>query len=157
MHPDSTRPIRKLLAGTAFVLSLLLCGVAGRLPNGAEALAPLDGSTASLRLAYLEELGWQVENERYDSVVLPECFDSSYSSYLAIQKECGFDLLPYAGQTVTRYSYDILNYPTGEAGVQLDLLTFDGRIIGGDVRTSQLNGFMHSLVLNEELGMSIKS
>ncbi|MCQ2441500.1 MAG: DUF4830 domain-containing protein [Oscillospiraceae bacterium] len=145
MHSDHISLFRKMTAGAALILSLLLCGVAGQFPEGIDAMAPLDGSTPQLRMAYLQELGWQVTKEREDSVLLPAVFDSSYSDYLTIQEQCGFDLRPLAGENVTRYSYDILNYPTGEEGVLLDLLVWNGQIVGGDVRTGDLDGFMKSL------------
>lgn len=109
-----------------------------------------DGSSPVLRLAYLHALGWEVEGEQEESVTLPAVFDSSYRDYLALQQECGFDLVPLAGETVTRYCYTILNYPTGEKNVRLDLLVYQGSIVGGDVRTAALNGFMRSLLRNEE-------
>lgn len=145
MHPDRISLLRKLTAGTALILSLFLCGVAGQLPDGVCAMAPIDGSTSALRCAYLEELGWQVDNERADSVTLPAIFDSRYSSYLSIQEECGFDLRPLAGATITRYCYDLLNYPSGEQSVLLDLLVWNDQIVGGDIRTTDLDGFMKSL------------
>lgn len=137
--------IRKTAAVLALMLSLVLCAAAGRMPEGTAVLSTLDGSSQGLRLDYLHQLGWEVENEREEYVVLPQEFGSGYQDYLAIQRECGFDLEPLAGETVTRYCYTILNYPTGEEGVCLDLLVCRGRIVGGDVRSAQLDGFMHSL------------
>lgn len=138
---------RKFIAAIALALSLAMCAVAGQINNSAAVLSTgLDGSTPEARIAYLSSLGWTVApEEQSDQVSLPAEFGGSYADYLSIQKECGFDLTPYAGQTVTRYSYTITNYPTSEEGVQLDLLVLQDQIIGGDVRSTDLSGFMHSL------------
>ena len=48
--------------------------------------------------------------------------DDSYQEYLALQADQGFDLEKYAGKRVKRYTYEVLNYPTGESGVQVNLL-----------------------------------
>ena len=46
---------------------------------------------------------------------------------------------------VTGYTFEVVNYPTGETGVLADVLLREGQVIGGDIRTSDLNGFLHSL------------
>lgn len=148
MHINSLKQQwRKFVAAVALALSLAMCALAGQINESAAALSTgLDGSTPEARMAYLSSLGWSVApEERNDQVSLPAEFNGNYTDYLAIQKECGFDLTPYAGQTVTRYSYTITNYPTSEEGVQLDLLVLQNQIIGGDVRSTDLSGFMHSL------------
>ena len=66
-------------------------------------------------------------------------------AYLDLQLEAGLDLSDDLGSTVTRYTFEILNYPTGEQGVLADLLVRNGAVVGGDVRTSGLDGFLHSL------------
>ncbi len=138
---------RKVFTVAALGLSLLLCAAAGQIGSAEPALASPDGSTPQARLAYILSLGWEVEEgETDDQVALPASFGPSYDSYLALQKENGFDLAPYAGQTVTRYCYRVTNYPDSDCPVLLDLLVYQGQIIGGDVRTAALDGFMRSLV-----------
>jgi hypothetical protein len=138
---------RKFLAAAALALSLAMCAIAGQMNASVTTLSNLpDGSTSQARLNYLSSLGWTVDStERSEQVVLPETFGAAYSEYLAIQEECGFDLTACAGETVTRYSYFVTNYPSGEENIQLDLLVSQGLIVGGDVRSSSLDGFMHSL------------
>ena len=63
-----------------------------------------------------------------------------------MQTQAGFDLTSVLGRTVTRYTFLIRNYPTGEAGIYADVLVLDGRVVGGDVRCTALNGFLHSLL-----------
>ena len=77
-----------------------------------------------------------------------ECTLSAQLSegYLALQREAGFDLSDDMGQTVTRYTFAVTNYPTGETGILADLLVRNGEVVGGDIRSTALNGFLHGLV-----------
>ena len=82
-----------------------------------------------------------------EELVIPEEFDDTYTQYLELQSSQGFDLEKYAGKRVKRYTYAITNYPTGEEGVQAGLLIYKNTVIGGDVLSSQLGGFIHGLEL----------
>ena len=62
-------------------------------------------------------------------------------------REQGFDLTQYAGKRVKRYTYEIYNYPSGEAGVQANLLIHKNTVIGGEVLSPRLNGFLHGLAM----------
>ncbi len=109
-------------------------------------------SAASADLPPSVQLGWEVSGEpTVDQVRLPESFGAEYEEYLAIQVQAGFDLAAHAGETVTRYSYPLSNYPTGEEGILADLLVLDGEIVGGELRSPRLDGFMRALVSREKL------
>lgn len=49
------------------------------------------------------------------------------------------------GKRVKRYTYEITNYPTGEAGVQVALLVYRSTVIGGEVLSPTTGGFLHGL------------
>ena len=99
------------------------------------------------RVAYLEGYGWQVLEEPLatEELLIPEEMDESYDDYLSLQASQGFDLEQYAGKRVKRYTYEITNYPTGESGIQAGLLVYKSTVIGGDVLSAQLGGFIHGL------------
>lgn len=101
------------------------------------------------RIKALESLGWQVKEDplEFMEVQIPEEFDEVYSEYNNIQISQGMDLKKYAGKRAMRYSYQILNYPTGEAGIIANILVYKNKLIGGDVCSPQLNGFMHGLLM----------
>lgn len=105
--------------------------------------------TAQDRLDYLTGLGWQVaENPlAVEELIIPKEFDDSYTEYLTLQSSQGFDLTRYSGKRVKRYTYEITNYPTGEAGVQINLLIYKNRVIGGEVLSPRLDGFLHGLAM----------
>ena len=101
------------------------------------------------RIDYLAAYGWQVAEEPIatQELLIPEEMDASYDEYLALQSEQGFDLAKYAGKRVKRYTYEVLNYPTGEAGVQANLLVCKSTVVGGEVLSPQLDGFLHGLAM----------
>ena len=104
------------------------------------------------RIAYLEQFGWTVSSEpiAVEELLIPETFDASYDEYLALQSEQGFDLTVYCGKRVKRYTYEITNYPTGESGVQAALLLYRNKVIGGEVLSSNPDGFLHGLAMPDQ-------
>jgi len=82
-----------------------------------------------------------------EELLIPEEFDETYNDYLKLQADQGFDLTKYRGKRVKRYAYEIKNYPTGETGVQAGLLLYRNTVIGGEILSAQLNGFIHGLAL----------
>ena len=80
-----------------------------------------------------------------EELIIPEQFDETYSQYLELQASQGFELTDYCGKRVKRYTYEITNYPTGESGIQAGLLVYKSTVIGGDVLSAQLGGFIHGL------------
>ncbi len=144
---------RRLIAGGLGALALVcvLTGLLLTLPGRSAAVggtvSPKGVKTAQDRLAYLGSYGWLVKEEplAVEEIAIPREMGPEYADYLALQSQQGFDLGRYAGKTVTRYTYEILNYPTGEAGVQASLLLYKHTVVGADVLSPALDGFIHGL------------
>ncbi|MBP1736698.1 MAG: hypothetical protein H6Q60_579 [Oscillospiraceae bacterium] len=143
----------RLIAVTAAVV---LCGaalIAGSLLLGGDVSASAadgkDVKTNDDRIAYLQSYGWTVNEQPLASeeLLIPEQFDDSYTTYLKLQSDQGFDLSQYCGKKVMRYTYEITNYPTGETGVQISLLIYKNNVIGGEVLSATQNGFVHGLAM----------
>lgn len=125
--------------------AVALLGARGAAASASPA-SPKGVRTEEDRVAYLEEWGWQVSPQAVlvEELELPEEFGEEYSQYLDLQTSQGFDLTKYAGRRVRRYTYEVLNYPTGETGVVAHLLVRRNRVIGGEV----LGGsFLHGLAM----------
>lgn len=107
-------------------------------------VSPKGVKTEEDRVAYLKEWGWQVSPQAVlvEELELPKEFGAEYDQYLELQTGQGFDLSKYAGKRVRRYTYDILNYPTGESGVVAHLLLCKNTVIGGEVMGGS---FLHGL------------
>lgn len=134
------------------VLSICLVGALHFLnntqPSPNDEKMSLSASSESEMLTFISNYGWQVDEEPVEvrDVIIPETFDEVYSNYNNIQLEQGFDLEKYAGQRVKRWTYVIRNYPETSPNddfIRINILVSDGVVIGGDVCSVKLDGFMH--------------
>ena len=147
----------RLLAGA--VALVVLCGAAALVggalsARGVDAVSTTPASPKGIktnedRVAYLQSYGWEVSAEPLatEELFIPKEMDASYDDYLALQSGQGFDLSKYAGKRVKRYTYEITNYPTGETGILANLLIYKNTVIGGEVLSPQLDGFLHGLAM----------
>lgn len=108
----------------------------------------LDGKTPEQRLAFLKAYGWKVREEPIEvkEVLIPNPFDDVYQNYNDLQRLQGFDLSRYRGKTLQQYIYRVTNYPGYDADcecIQATLLLYKGMIVGGDIASVELDGFMH--------------
>ena len=149
-------PRRKLAFASALAALACCCALVLNLTDSAarEAASPSSPDPTGIksgedRVDYLRAFGWEVNAEPLatQELLIPEEMDESYDEYLALQAEQGFDLTKYAGKRVKRYTYEITNYPTGESGVQANLLIYKNTVIGGEVLSPRLDGFLHGLAM----------
>ena len=100
------------------------------------------------RLAYLGGLGWQVSLQPIatEELLVPEQFDDSYTDYLKLQKDQGFDLTRYCGKRIKRYTYQLTNYPGQDEPMQIALLIYKNRVIGGQIQSAS-GSLLHGLTL----------
>ena len=137
--PQIKRAVSILAAAAVLIAAaiLLKSSFSGSIP----------GKTEEQRLAYLQSLGW----EAYEgcagekTILLPKEFPEVLLNYNQLQLPQGFDLTKYAGREVKMYTYELCNYP-GERQPECSLYVYRGRIIGGDIHSNAVNGFMLPLV-----------
>ncbi len=145
-------PKKKLLAAGAAALCCLFAALTFALTLGGRAVTVSaevkNIKTNDDRLAYLSGLGWQVSPQPIatEELLIPEEFDDSYQSYLALQSGQGFDLTQYRGKRVKRYTYQLTNYPAQTEPVQISLLIYKNRVVGGQIQSSS-GSFLHGLTL----------
>ena len=96
------------------------------------------------RCAYLASLGLRADpaSEELRPVALPARFDALLEDYNALQLAQSFDLRAAAGRTCLCCSYDLVGFPDWDGRVIATLYLFRGRVIGGDVHTAAVDGFM---------------
>ncbi|MGN0526009.1 MAG: DUF4830 domain-containing protein [Acutalibacteraceae bacterium] len=96
---------------------------------------------------FVSSFGWAVESEPVEvkTVVIPDKFDDVYNNYNKIQLEQGYDLSEYCGKEVERYTFKVVNYPgfENDGTIRANVLVYEGVVIGGDVCSVRLDGFMH--------------
>ena len=104
------------------------------------------------RRAFLAQFGWEVSDEPTEicEVIIPEIFDSVYQKYNELQRAQEFDLTRYQGRRVKRWTYEVKNYPDYEGAVVANLLIYNNTIIGGDIASNALDGFMQGFRRNSE-------
>lgn len=95
--------------------------------------------------AFLAQFGWQVKAEPVEvkEVVIPSEFDRIFTNYNEIQKQQGLDLSRYKRKTATRYTMEITNYGDYEGKVYANVIVYHNRVIGGDIFSADVSGFMH--------------
>lgn len=96
------------------------------------------------RIIFLSEKGWEVsENEiSVTKVQIPTNFDEVYEKYNEMQVEQGFNLEKFKGKSVELYTYQILNHENTEEEIHANILIYKNKIIGGDVSSVKLDGFI---------------
>ena len=99
------------------------------------------------RIQIAEMLGWKIDSEplEIEEVLIPEKFDEVYSQYNELQKSMGFDLSKHKGDRCKRYVYKVKNYDSDE-DVVLNMIICKNKVIGGDVSSRALGGFMQSMI-----------
>lgn len=97
------------------------------------------------RVEFLSQFGWEVEDDPLETVevVIPTEFDTVFAGYNEIQKTQGLDLSKYKKKTVTRYTYEVTNYPGYAGTVHANVIVYRNRVIGGDICTADMDGFIH--------------
>lgn len=147
-------PKKQLLAAGAAALCCVFAALAFAFTLGSRAVA-VSAEVKNVkdnddRLSYLSGLGWQVSEQPIatEELLIPQEFDDSYQGYLKLQADQGFDLTQYRGKRVKRYTYQLTNYPTQDEPVQIALLIYKNRVVGGQIQSSS-GSFLHGLTLPE--------
>jgi len=96
---------------------------------------------------FLAELGWEcdINGITAQQSMLPEEFDSVLTDYNTLQLKQGCDLMKYAGKEITIYTAPILNYSDSTENIYATIIVHNHTVIGGDIHSADLNGFMHTL------------
>lgn len=141
---------RRVLIFAFLFVFILLLAVAAFFGKNADGFLftqnRLAENTNDERIRFLSSFGWLTSSEPIiiDDVLIPAEFSDVYENYNQLQIENGYNLKDYKLKLVKKYTYEILNYPNiidGEK-VYANLLIYQNDIIGGDVSSAQLGGFM---------------
>ena len=136
---DKKKIVMVLAAAAVLVAALIMLfgGGGDAAPTAAPSLSSNDG-----RVQFLKSFGWEVASSPVESgqVRIPQEGSEVFDRYNALQKSQGYDLSPYAGQTVMRYVYKIQNYPGATDPVYATLLVRGDQVIGGDVTDTSAKG-----------------
>ena len=134
-------------AAVALIIFLLFT-VLFAMKSAAAPISSQKVNTLADAAEFLATLGWETSADlgQVQNTTLPEHFDAVYTDYNTLQKTQGCDLTKYAGKEIVIFTLPILNYPNASSDVYATTLTYNGNIIGGDIHSAELNGFMHTLI-----------
>ena len=96
-------------------------------------------------VSFLSQFGWEVTAEPVEvkTVTSPAEFDKVFAAYNEMQKEQGLNLSKYKNKEVTRYTFSVSNYPDYDGTVYANVLVYRNRVIGGDICSADVSGFVH--------------
>ncbi len=101
-------------------------------------------------LVFISNFGYTVKEEPDEirEVIIPVEFNDVYENYNQIQLRQGYDLRHFAGKRVKRWTFTITDYPGYENKeyIKINILVCDSKVIGGDVCSVKLDGFMHGFL-----------
>ena len=97
------------------------------------------------RINFIKQFGWEVDAQplKEQEVTIPKEFDKIFAAYNEIQRKQGLDLSSFKKKNVMRYTYTVTNYPDYEGEVYINILVYRNKVIGGDVCSVDVNGFIH--------------
>ena len=99
---------------------------------------------------FLGQFGWVVDAGSAETaqVTIPAEFDKIFSGYNEMQKAQGLDLVKYKKKEITRYTFRVTNYQNAQGQsydgvVYANVLVYRQRVIGGDICSANVSGFIH--------------
>ncbi len=97
------------------------------------------------RINFIKQFGWEVDAQplKEQEVTIPKEFDKIFAAYNEIQRKQGLDLSSFKKKNVMRYTYTVTNYPDYDGEVYINILVYRNKVIGGDVCSADVNGFIH--------------
>ena len=111
------------------------------------------GETHEQRMEFISQFDWEVVEEPVEvkEVIIPDKPDDTYTAYNEIQKSQGFDLDSFAGKRAKCWTYTVKNYEgyENQECIHANILVYDGKVIGGDICSVRLDGFMHGFIGNQ--------
>ncbi|MBE6558769.1 MAG: DUF4830 domain-containing protein [Ruminococcaceae bacterium] len=123
--------------------------------GGAETSQPVSIKYEKVKSAddaagFLGQFGWIVDAGSAETVTvtIPAEFDKIFAGYNEMQKAQSLDLSKYKKKEVTRYTFKVTNYGehNGKAytmPVYANVLVYRNRVIGGDICSADVSGFIH--------------
>ena len=150
------KKIALILAGILVLIIglVVLLGGNDTQPTSASAAASATAIAGNEdRINFLKGFGWEVTTSPKESsqVRIPKDSSEVFERYNTLQKSQGYDLTPYAGQTVMRYVYQVNNYPGATEPVYATLLISKNQVIGGDITDTGAKGKIRGFQKPQEM------
>ena len=106
------------------------------------------GKTTQQHIDFLNAYGYNITEKpiQIQEIIIPQEFSADYEKYNDYQKLSGFDLSKFKGYRAKKYTYKVLDYQGSSDEVVANILIYNNKIIGGDVCSTTLGGFVHGFI-----------
>ncbi len=133
-----------IVIAAAVLLCAVICSIGA---GGSSGTGSSKVKTNEDRVMFLENMGWEVDKTPVSEkkVVIPKEFSDIYNTYNRMQLDQGYDLTQYRGMEAMIYTYTVKNYSGYTGKVVADLYVLNNKVIGGDIHSLAIDGFMHGL------------
>lgn len=133
-----------IIMGIVLAAAVILCSNPRGIFSSSEML---NVSSQDGREKYLNTYGWEIDisSEECRTVLLPKDFEGVLSDYGTMQTEQGYDFVSYAGLECKQYTYVVTNYDSCASTVYATMYVKSSRVIGGDIHSAAIDGFMHGI------------
>ncbi len=135
------------LVAVVSVVTFYKCKKTPEIKNNTELMVNNSASDIAEIMKFISDFGWEVSQEPDDvrEIVIPAEFDEVYEKYNELQLSQGYDLSAFAGEKVKKWCFTIKNYKGYENSdfIKINILVANNQVIGGDVCSVRLDGFMH--------------
>ena len=137
---------RSKAVSIVIIAALILFTIVGLSAPPSSAFPHTKIRTSEDVISFLSELGWDTSltGITMKDTTLPEQLDETFINYNTIQLKQNCDLTAYLGKPVTIYTAEITNYNTSDT-VYATIIVHKGTVIGGDIHSASMDGFMHTL------------
>lgn len=107
----------------------------------------ISGVDNNARINFIKSLGISVNEDVFEQkeIIIPQQFNKVYENYNNTQIKAGFNLKNHLGKKAVVYRY-VINSPEELDNAFVNIIVLDGEIIGGDISSSELNGYMLPLI-----------
>lgn len=104
--------------------------------------------TTNDHIDFLSAYGYNVVDKpiQIQEIIIPQQFSAEYEEYNNYQKLSGFDLSGYKGKRVKKYTYKVTDYKDSADEVVANLYIYNNNVIGGDISSTTLGGFVHGFI-----------
>ena len=105
------------------------------------------------RVKFLAQFGLEVDPVAVETenIRIPDTFDKVYLGYNELQRSQGLDLSKYRNKKATRYTYRVTNCEDYTGEVLANIIVYRDKVIGGDVCSRDVNGFVRTLESNPRI------
>lgn len=133
-----------LVAGVIMAALVIVCSNPQRIFSTVDMI---NVSDTEGRVKYLAGCGWKADpdSEHSCDITLPREFSGVLSDYAEMQTRQGYDFASCGGAECSQFTYTVTNYEGFSGTVYATLYVKGTRVIGGDIHSASIDGFMHAL------------